>query len=502
MNSIHKRLSLWLTSAILMLAMVEGLLIYRYVHASIMGQFDAGLSVRIRALASLLRIDHEGVLALDFSHESMPEFLQGEKPEYFHAFLSDGSTFQRSASMRDSQLIDPSRVETGKGAWDLILPDGRPGRAIAMLGSPHSEAEDLDERPTVAERELNRVAAANAPAVLFVVAKDRSDVDRLSAVLFWAVIVSTAGLAGACLLFVRLIVMRELRPLDRLASEAASIGAETLGHRFAVKGVADELRPIYQRLNDLLERLDGAFKRERRITADMAHELRTPIAELRSLTEVAQLPPINVAQMLDYMNDAHDVAIRMESLIEALLALARSQAPRGEIPVEVLELAPLIRDRFQRVQAGIEQRDLHINVCIEDGYVIRTERLMFTRIIDNLISNAVQYTPAGGFIDCRIDPAIEGGVKVRISNTNSSLKIQDMNDIFQPFWRKDASRTDARSSGLGLALVREYAKLLGLKIEASIPEPDLFEISIQIPVDGDVSMTVFGAAKAAIILPS
>ncbi len=238
----------------------------------------------------------------------------------------------------------------------------------------------------------------------------------------------------------------------RLANQAARIGPETLDYRFDVAALPRELQPICDRLNDLLARLDQAFKRERRLNADIAHELRTPIAELRALTEVARRWPVDAQQAETYFKDAHDVCLRMESMVEALLALGRSQTRKANIRAERIEVAALVRQAIEALREQIGRKQLTVSESLDEDLVIETDRVMFRRMIENLIGNAVEYSPAGGAVECTA--RMESGRAILcIGNTNDSLKSEDLRVMFEPFWRKDAARSGDSHAGLGLTLV-------------------------------------------------
>src|SRR5262249_9793902 len=132
---------------------------------------------------------------------------------------------------------------------------------------------------------------------------------------------------------------RGLSPLARLGAQADAIGSESLATRFPVTGVPAELVPIGHRLNDLLARLDSAFERERRFTAAVTHELRTPIAELRSACDVALRWPEESRASLA---EAHEVSIQMGRLVEALLELRRGETGSLSIDLERVDPAELL----------------------------------------------------------------------------------------------------------------------------------------------------------------
>jgi len=141
------------------------------------------------------------------------------------------------------------------------------------------------------------------------------------------------------LIVVPWVVRSGLKSLGRLANQAGQITASSLDTRFDLAHVPDELQPIYEKLNDLLGRLDDAFGRERRFTANVAHELRTPVAELRALSEVALRWPGDEKSAAQSFREVSTITRRMESVVTTLLALARSEAGASQATTASVDLS-------------------------------------------------------------------------------------------------------------------------------------------------------------------
>ncbi|HWB52678.1 MAG TPA: histidine kinase dimerization/phospho-acceptor domain-containing protein, partial [Tepidisphaeraceae bacterium] len=311
MTSLRRRFAIWFLSATAILAMAAGAFLYLYVQSAIYSEFDSGLHAKLQVIGSLLRIENNGSYSMDFSSQSMPEYLVHRHPEYFEVFLSNGKPLERSESLKGQDLITPTAVDAGSGAWDIRLPDGQAGRAMAGWIRPLPDAEDQNEPGW-----QHAVASAPAPPELVVVAKERAGIDRVLSELMSALIVAAVVLTIGSIFAVQFVVNQALKPVNLLAERAKNVGPQTLDYRFDIDAMPQELKPIAQRLNDLLMRLDQAFSRQRRLNADIAHELRTPIAELRSLSDIASRWPGDRAQSAVYFHDAHEIALKMGSLVE------------------------------------------------------------------------------------------------------------------------------------------------------------------------------------------
>jgi signal transduction histidine kinase len=258
-------------------------------------------------------------------------------------------------------------------------------------------------------------------------------------------------------------VRRGLRPLDQVAAQAMRIDAGSLHSRFRLEGLPAELHPIAARLNDLLERLSAAFERERRFSADVAHELRTPIAELRALAEVALLSP--GSQDRRPFEDVLAATLQMENLVTALLSLARCESGRQPVTLEPIALGEALREAWAPLAARARARKLRVDQAPCD-VVVSADRLLLSSILGNLLANAVEYAPAGGTVGWTLNEG--AAVELVVSNSNDTLEAADLAHVFEPFWRKDAARADGTHGGLGLSLVAAFARLIDAEVRLEL----------------------------------
>lgn len=128
--------------------------------------------------------------------------------------------------------------------------------------------------------------------------------------------------------------------------------------------------------------------------------------------------------------------------------------------------------------------------------IIMTDKSLFTSILSNLIANAFDYTPTGGFVICSANPH-EDKVTLNISNSNDQLQSADLPHLFEPFWRKNPARNDAAHSGLGLAVVAAYARLLQIELGVALDEAGWFQVRLAIPTQSSHPTTTSSDAAAA-----
>jgi two-component system sensor histidine kinase QseC len=294
-----------------------------------------------------------------------------------------------------------------------------------------------------------------------------------------------AILGAAMLLVVPVVVTRvahrALRPLARFADEVANIDAQTLA--IGLKAQADipeELRPISAKLTDLLSRLQASFARERRFSADVAHELRTPLAELRTIAEVALRFPPDATPRTAAFQDVRDAAIQMERLIVGLRTLASAEDAGQSTNIETVDVAALAQKSWESFAEVARARGNVVSFETPSSAPAATDPALLGSVIRNLFSNAVEYTPAGGVIAWTV--AVEPhAVVLSVRNANDNLRAEDLEHVFDPFWRKDAARTGGIHSGIGLSLAKAFTYLLSARLTLNLEAPDRVCAQLRLP---------------------
>ena len=239
--------------------------------------------------------------------------------------------------------------------------------------------------------------------------------------------------------------------------------AETLNARFTNQDTPRELEPVIERLNELMSRLESGFERERRFGADLAHELRTPVAELKTMSEVALQFP-DTADTVEDFTAARDIANRLQGTIETLLLLARTNSTQERGPTTDVELRPLI-DRCVSAAAPLAApREIQFELDVPHDARWSTHANLLEVVLSNLINNAANYAAAQSTVTIRLDEKLE------VSNLAPDLSREDVTHLFDRLWRKDAARSSSSNSGLGLTLAQTSAEAIGLTLDASLDE--------------------------------
>lgn len=461
MRSLQQRLSLGLALALGTLLVLGGLLAYPALRSLLMEEFDYALLAKARALTAPTTADGQGI-SLRFTEYPPPEFQPGSRVEYFQVWSRDGAVAAKSPSLGDAELLRPADATNDLRFWNLSLPDGRPGRALGINlaldeGAEVSGFTVVLARDTMRLRSVLRTAAAGLVG---------GGVLLLAAAAWLAHITTRAG----------------LRPVAVLADEVTHIDATSLATRLSTAEAPPELRPIVEQLNSLLGRLHNAFDRERRFSANVAHELLTPVAELRALAENAVRWREDREATGQFAADVLEAACQMERQVNTLLALARSE--RGELSLqrEAINVSVLLDELRAQIIPRLQTKRLELDWLVPTPVVLFTNEAACRALLQNLLDNAVEYTPPGGRIICRLERP-ERVYVFTLANPNPGLKPDDLAHLFEPFWRADAARTDRAHSGLGLALAKSLVATLRGDLQVTLTRRDEVQFTLSLPTE-------------------
>jgi signal transduction histidine kinase len=458
-KSIRRRLTLWLLGGLALLWLAAGAGVYLSVKQSLIKSIDAELAVDAR----IVRFTARGEAPADEPAtprrrgqnlaERLTDYHQPGGGAFYQVWNSDGEVVETSSSLGEISFARPAHGGTDPVFATQKLPDGRGVRTmsfgIAAAGGKGSG------------KGKGRPGTASTTVML---GKELSGLETsLKSLLGGIGLVGLLAAAGTFFL-VSLALRHGLRPLRVLGEQTHAIDAPSLHARFDAAHAPAELQPIYTALNDLLQRLELGFERERRFSADLAHEMRTPVAELKMISEVALKWPEQADASTH--TQALEIANQLESLIETLLSLARLESGESELLITTVNVGALIHDCWQSYAAAADAKGLQATIKADESAVMETDARLLRVILTNLLSNAVEYTPNGGSVKVRVTA---NGVE--IANTAPAMTQDDVAHLFDRFWRAEQSRSSSAShSGLGLALARQAARALGYELAAELRE--------------------------------
>lgn len=482
--------------------------IYALFRLALINQFVSGLQARAASIYTLV-IQNGAAGGPDYVTRLAPIDFGDGVQGLFELWKMDGTVLVRSKYLRGHDL---PRV-TGATSWldsrstclsgkpplttvDLIvwrvaramswpcwsfrnvnLSDGRALTIVDLIVPPQEYVGWLQaaERAPAAVRPSNEkedaaIRPSNPPpgSMLLSVALDHSQLDVL---VTWLALIcgATVILLSAAALLIPPMLRRQLRPLDQMAEQTRAIDAQSLATRLPTDGLPAELQPIANYLNDLFARLESSFERERRVTADLAHELRTPLAELRTWTESALKWPQSRDPATD--QEIMGAARHMEAIVTHMLALARSEGSTIPLTIEQVDVPALLEQAWRSFEPQARVKNLRVEWHL-NPVSCETDPALLRSILTNLFDNAVEYTPVGGMV--RIACGMQAGhASIQIANTVANLDQQDVARFFERFWRKEEARSGEQHVGLGLAIAQSFAQALGWQLGATLDEGHL-----------------------------
>ncbi len=292
------------------------------------------------------------------------------------------------------------------------------------------------------------------------------------------VVIAISCLGGAWL------SRRALRPVDEITTAARAIGIENLACRLPSTGTGDELERLAQTWNATLARLESAVAVLSRFAADASHELRTPVAVIRTGAELALRREREPEAYREALREIAGESERMTQLVEDLLFLARRDTRAG-MPMAPLDLREVLNDAAQELHGLAEARDIRIRVsgaatlAGEDDATIAGNAAALRRLFLALLDNALKYSAGGTEVSVAIVQR-DGRVVAAVADQGIGIAAEDLPHIFQRFYRANKARSDG-GHGLGLSLAQSIAAAHDAVIEVS-SEPgcgSVFQVSFE-----------------------
>lgn len=450
MKSIRSALLVRLLVAMALTFAIGGAGIYSIVRAGMMASVDEQLTLASAGARELLSAERRTVRPTKQGRAAKRwiQFEQEENGFYFQAWNREGKPVARSASLGDISLPRPGPHTTVERPFTLALGDGRRVRALSFQVNQQTK------------RSPGTSGGDDMPS-LVVIARDLEETDHTLSLLLGGIAASGLVVAVGGVLLVTKGLRKGLAPLDRLGEQAATIHVESLASRFDDRQFPEELLPIIQRLNDLMARLERGFERERQFSADLAHEMRTPIAELRAMAETALRWPEQTSSA-DFSGILETTHI-MQTMVEKLLALARWERQTDIVATEPVALAELLDECWAPHEKLAASRQLILRRDVPDDLIWQSDPAILRHIFDNLLANAAEYSAPSGTIHISADD-----MSLHVANSTRNLGERDVSRLFERCWRRDPSRSGSSHFGLGLPLARACAEVLGMTLSATL----------------------------------
>ncbi|TCT21662.1 sensor histidine kinase [Thermomonas haemolytica] len=409
------------------------------IDREIYAHLDQGLTLRAEVIAHSLQRHGADLPLADYQEDGHTEF--------YTLFDRDGRVLATSPNSHGLALPWPA---PGAGAlpryYDARLPDGHAGRLLARA------LVDADGRPGV-----------------LAVGTERAHWDSVERRVHMLL---TSGIALALVVVVLLslwLVGRSFGLLERLRTQVASVDADTPAR--LPDDLPTELHPFAQALQTGVERLRLALQRERRFARDVAHELRTPVAEIRASAEAA-LPQVQDAPARRALQASLEASQRMQRSIESLLTLARIESGLERPSADPFDLAAQLRTLLDAAAPRLQARALELADTLPASAWCMGDAGMLERLASNLLDNAIEYAPPASRVRVHLWRTPDGW-RLVVGNPAPALAEADLAHFGERFWRREGEGGTALHAGLGLALCRALADALAVPLEFALEDGQL-----------------------------
>lgn len=445
--SLHAHLALMLAIG-LGLTLATGFLgLHHIVRNQLYDAARARVEARMQALAEFAKNSNDPAAGAD----SMLQFRGPPHGRYFEVRDAEGRILARSASSAGHDLPPPPDEQRGDViAYTLRLPDGHSG--LAVQGSFELPAGDPRGR------------------LIVTVAEETEQLEALEqrihrAMLLVAVFSVVAGFAAATIA-----IRNALRPLDRLASLAESIDPDGPRIELDVGGLPRELVVPEQKLSQLLRRVFDSRDRERRFTRVVAHELRTPLAEMRMIADVGVMSQ-SCEQARAALQNVAAASAELQEIVSALLALARYESGQESPQPEPVDLAAEVRHQLDSLACKIVERRITIQPDLPRSRWVIVDAGMLRRLLANLVGNAVAHAPR----DSTVWVSLAGAGPLRIRNQAPHLRSENVPHLGERFYQVATGERNGEShAGLGLPLAAALARVSQLQLSLDLDEEGVF----------------------------
>jgi two-component system heavy metal sensor histidine kinase CusS len=282
---------------------------------------------------------------------------------------------------------------------------------------------------------------------------------------FWVILLATFAIFP---LVGYQIARQGIRPVQEMATTARHITSTNLRERILPEGYPFELASLANTFNQMLDGLEESFERISRFSADIAHDLRTPVNNIRGEAEVALARARSAEEYRDVIESCLEEAVRLSDLIGDLLFLARAESPLSDLRRERVNVGDLLAGVREYYEASAADGGVSLTTTVADKPVIaELDRALLQRAVGNLVSNALAHTPPGGAVVLGTSADIST-IRIEVSDTGVGIPVEALPRVFDRFFRVDSSRSQGSGgTGLGLAIVQSIAVVHGGRAEIS-----------------------------------
>jgi two-component system heavy metal sensor histidine kinase CusS len=274
-----------------------------------------------------------------------------------------------------------------------------------------------------------------------------------------------------------------IRPVEEMATTARHISSTNLQERIHAEGYPFELAALAGTFNQMLDRLEESFERISRFSADIAHDLRTPVNNIRGEAEVALARTRSTEEYQEVIESFLEEAVRLSALIGDLLFLARAESPLGHLRREAVDVGELLTGMVEYYEASAGDGEVTLTRKVNgEPLTAELDRNLVQRAVGNLISNALANTPPGGSVVLS-SSGDDSTIRIDVSDTGVGIPAEALPRVFDRFFRVDSARSHSSGgTGLGLSIVQSIAVLHGGDVEIASQLGQGTRVTLRMPV--------------------
>jgi two-component system, OmpR family, heavy metal sensor histidine kinase CusS len=452
--SLAWRLTVAYAGSSCLLVLAAAALMYYQLVASLQHETGSYLNEEVREVRSDLRQPLATAVMIRHEIESDSPSEGDAFPTYLRILDAGGGTMGETDNMSD---LLPARLFPSVKADDVSQSSWQTDRSVA--GERH--------RFQIGSA---AIGGGGGSHYIMQIALDLVEEDKLLGqyrARMWA-IMAPALLAAALIGYA--LAHSGLRPLRKVMRSVRRVQTTTLDQRIDPSGFPGELAKLAGSFNDMLQRIEDAFSRLSRFSADIAHELRTPLGCLRGELEVALGKARTTEEYREVLGSCLEECVRLGHLIDRLLFLARAEREEAMLRLETVDLDRELQKVREFYEAGAAENGITLSVEAEAGLQARLDRTLLQSALGNLLENAITHTPRGGCV--RLTGANgDGTVRLEVIDNGSGIAADHLPFVLDRFYRADGARgRQGGHVGLGLAIVKSIATLHGgeVRIESEV----------------------------------
>ncbi len=463
LNSIKLKLIIW--SLVLFAIVFTGLelTLYYKLESVAIGFVDSHISSEVGMLASLAATEEKhGQLEpelYEITGAASGEYGHKLSGRYFQILASDGSIVTNSPSLYLANITLPIVIpDANEAIYEII--EGPTGTPIRLFSKSYK---------------------FKAGTYIFQAGDTLEDTYQLLSSFRKIILVAYPLVFAICALGVYLVTRWSLGPLTLFSKKVGEITEESLGERVDADLLCTEIRPLGESFNTMLSSLENSFDRQKRFLSDASHELRTPTSIIKSYCDVTLGRSRTEAEYRAAIMKMSAAVNRMSEIINRILVISRLDSTTVQLELKEVDLLQVMRNVMKLIDVSAASKGIKLSLA-GGSVTVRGDKEGLTEVFTNLVENAVKYNNNGGRVEASLRREGENAIVV-VKDTGIGISAEDQANVFDRFFRVDASREQTVGSGLGLAIVHTIVNAHGGKIELSSIEGKGSTFTVTLPAD-------------------